>query len=115
MIAVSEEKCMGIKSCKGYIVCVFVVYFYLNFSAAAIAAGIWKTETVDSGDRVGEYSSIAIDTSGNPHISYYDDSNGNLKYTTNSGSGWDTTIVDTVGDVGRFTSIELDSGSNPHP
>ncbi len=82
---------------------VFVVYLYLNCSAAAMAAGIWKTETVDSGDRVGRFSSIALDASGNPHISHYDDTNGNLKYTTNSGSGWDTTIVDIAGDVGLYT------------
>ncbi|MHA2265851.1 MAG: InlB B-repeat-containing protein, partial [Candidatus Thorarchaeota archaeon] len=40
----------------------------------------WDCETVDSEGEVGEYTSIAIDSSGGVHGSYYDRTNGALKY-----------------------------------
>ncbi|MFO0794368.1 MAG: hypothetical protein U0586_09935 [Candidatus Brocadiaceae bacterium] len=41
------------------------------------------------------FASIALDTSGKVHISYFDEINGDLKYaTTNSSGSWVTTTVD---------------------
>jgi hypothetical protein len=40
----------------------------------------WYLETVDSDGDVGRFSSMALDASDRPHISYYDDTAGNLKY-----------------------------------
>ncbi len=40
----------------------------------------WQIETVDNGEGVGGYTSLALDAEGRPHISYYDETNGDLKY-----------------------------------
>ena len=83
----------------------------------------WNIQTVDSAENVGWFNSIALDSSGNPHISYYDMKNGttyfdvtdgDLKYAKWTGSVWNIQTVDSTGDVGSGTSIVLDSGNNPH-
>ncbi len=84
---------------------------------ASNVSGLWVTETVDF-DTVflgivdtGKYNSMAIDSSGNAHISYYD---GILRYTTNSSGSWVTETVDRKGSVGFHTSIALDTSGKVH-
>lgn len=57
---------------------------------------------------------MALDGAGNPHVSYQDPVNRNLKYAYYDGSEWHLEVVDTAGDVGWYTSIELDSLDLPH-
>ncbi|MFC2149138.1 PEP-CTERM sorting domain-containing protein [Candidatus Auribacterota bacterium] len=60
--------------------------------------------------------SLAVDSStGNPAISYWDETNGNLKYAWYD-SGWQTPeIVDGNGDlVGTNSFLVMDSEGNPH-
>lgn len=76
----------------------------------------WTTETVATGWTIF-FNSIAIDTSGNPHISYYDYYNSTtafLKYAKWNGSSWVIETVDSNGNIGQFNSIKLDSSNNPH-
>jgi hypothetical protein len=50
------------------------------------ASSLWRIEWVDSG-MVGEYSSLALDSAGRPHISYYDYGKDDLKYAYRGDSG----------------------------
>ena len=60
------------------------------------------------------HASIALDSSGKAHISYYDYTNKDLKYATNASGAWVTTMVDSSGSVGGYTSIALDSSGKAH-
>ncbi|MCK5561825.1 MAG: hypothetical protein KAJ51_14595, partial [Thermoplasmata archaeon] len=74
----------------------------------------WNISTVDSAGDVGGETSIALDTSNHPHISYHDLTNYDLKYAHWNGSAWNISTVDSAGNVGGYTSIALDASDHPH-
>jgi hypothetical protein len=65
-------------------------------------------------DDIGWFTSLALDSNNIPHISYYDYTNGDLKYARWTGSDWAMESLDTTGDVGRYTSIALNDEGHPH-
>jgi hypothetical protein len=73
----------------------------------------WIVENVDL-TALGNYSSIAINSSNWPRISYYDEINKHLKFAYKDSSGWHLQTVDSSGYVGAFTSLALDSAGWPH-
>ncbi len=83
----------------------------LVYSILGIGA---STQTVDSTMNMGPYTSLELDQWYRAHISYYDETNGDLRYASRAGSGWSIEIVDSWGDVGLYTSLALDSNYRPH-
>jgi hypothetical protein len=72
--------------------------------------------TLDSTGDVGGFTSIAIGLDGNPIISHYDATNGDLKVAacTNPTCTTSTTItLDSMGEVGWHTSIIIGLDGNP--
>jgi hypothetical protein len=91
-------------------------YLFGNLKFASYNGSVWSTQIVDSSTTsVGLYSSLKIDPSGNPHISYMDWKNGFLRYATSSGgSYWFRSVPDRQNsDTGRFSSLALDSKGMP--
>jgi fibronectin type 3 domain-containing protein len=85
----------------------------ISVSATGTKTATWNLEQV--GYTAGPWTSIAVDSSGYPHISYFDDweINNNLKYTKWTGSSWDIDTVQSWDYVRYWTSIALDSNEYP--
>ena len=80
---------------------------------SATEFGPWSLQTVASTGNVGQYSSIALNAAGNPAISFYDQTNGVLKYASWNGAGWVISTVDSSRNVGQYSSLALDGSGNP--
>jgi hypothetical protein len=81
---------------------------------------IWHLELVDSNGLTGLNPSLALDSTGNPHISYYSFMSGgststrDLQYASYDGSSWAIETVDSEMDSGDSNSLALDSLDLPH-
>ena len=77
----------------------------------------WYVQTLDHHITRGKFSSIAIDSAGNPHIAYSDQGIGDLRYTYFDGTTWDNGVADSHNAqnsyLGIGNSIALDSSGNP--
>ncbi|MFB6076161.1 MAG: hypothetical protein ABEK17_03370 [Candidatus Aenigmatarchaeota archaeon] len=89
---------------------VVLVTVIFSLTSWTINAETWQGE--DIGD--GSFSSIEMDSFGNPRISYYDNLDKDLLYAKWTKSGWEYETVDSDGDIGKYNSLVLDSNNNPH-
>lgn len=80
------------------------------------SAQYWQIQTVESDGDVGRYTSLALDSGDDPHISYHDVTRDQLKYAHGYVStGYWTRIfpTPTLG-AGTWSSLALDSDGYPH-
>ena len=96
-------------------------YYFLDPNDAPIcdlkyawrSGGTWTIQTVEATNNIGEYCSLELDSQNNPHISYYDNTNGNLRYARKSGGTWTPESVEATGNVGLYSALALDAANNP--
>jgi len=90
----------------------------LMYGTYDTTASSWNPITVDSALTTGpgEYSSLAIDSTDKLHVTYFDATNGHLKYATydDNSSSWIPITVDSALDaiVGEYSSLAIDSKDN---
>jgi hypothetical protein len=100
---------------RGRFVALLLVLTMLTLTGLAQAASIWQIETVDSAGNEGLSPSLALDSSGRPHISYGGNNSYDLKYAAWDGSSWQIETVDDMGDREEMDpSLALDSSGRPH-
>ena len=80
--------------------------------ALAIVPSHWTVQTVDS-PNAGPGASMRLDSQGRPHVSYFDQGFGVLKYAVLSGAHWMTEVVDPRDQTGSETSLVLDASDQP--
>jgi hypothetical protein len=97
--------------------------FKVDLKYASWTGSNWNIQTVASSEVFGAYSSLALDSSGNPHICYYDivgwsqQAGGGtwvLIYASWTGSKWIIQTVDSDINADSTISLKLDSAGNPH-
>ncbi|MRR10346.1 hypothetical protein EG831_09800, partial [bacterium] len=71
----------------------------------------WVVDTVDNSGTAGGYCAVALAPGGNPVVSYFDRTNGDLRLARRSGTAWSLEAVDTAGVVGLYTACRVRSDS----
>jgi len=85
-----------------------------GYDKYGVPTGTWDCQVVDSTGDVGSHSSLALDSSDLPHISYRDATNDRLKYARLISIPLGVWEIDTLTSGGLFTSIALDGSDTPH-
>jgi hypothetical protein len=72
-------------------------------------------QIADDQGNVGEYASLALDATGNPHVGYYSQSGKNLLYATRQANGpWVRETAHAAGEVGQHAALALNDRGVPH-
>ncbi len=69
------------------------------------------TEVIDgdAGAKIVSFISLDLDSTGAPHVAYYDNAKSTLRYASHTASGWTTTLVTTQGNGGSLMTLKLDA------
>lgn len=75
-------------------------------------SGGWSIETVDSEGNVGTYTSLQLDSQGNPCISYHE-KDFRVKLACKVAGTWKIQVVQEGWRIGSYTSLALDENDLP--
>jgi hypothetical protein len=78
-------------------------------------ANKWQCDSIQIGEGVGQYASLAMDSSDRPRIAYHDGGNNSLMYAYHNGMSW--TIREILPtNSGKYASLYVDvnNGNIPH-
>jgi hypothetical protein len=82
---------------------------------ATLVDGAVTVVPVGSGPIKYEFAtSIQLDPSGSPSITYYNDRDQQLEFATFGAGVWSVEVVDDQGDAGRYASLAYDADGAPH-
>jgi len=87
--------------------------FCILVLVSSAGAQTWFVEVVDPTE-ISSCTSLALDSSGRPHIAYTDKTNSNLCYTRWNGTSWEIDTIVSVYYFGAYPSLVLDSSDDPH-
>lgn len=92
---------------------------YATCAVSCATGANWQAVTVDDSGSVGSSTSLALDASGGLHVSYSDNTNGNLRYarcpaTCTMAAGWQAMTVDSVGEVASSSALVVDGTGRVH-
>lgn len=76
----------------------------------------WFTMILDENNEIEGGIDISLDSAGHVHISYYDRTNGEIKYATSTGGIWSIVPIDYIGEDRWYpdTSITVDTNGLVH-
>jgi hypothetical protein len=100
---------------RSFVVKFFIAFLFFTILGAHGSAGsTWTIDTVDANGGDFRFTSLKLDTSGNPHISYQNCNDEGLRYATLNGTGWAVEVVDSDNRTGFWTALDLDHADYPH-
>ena len=101
---------------KIYPAIAYIAYNKLKLATRDPDSHLWSIQTIYDDHNAYYAPSIACDSAGGLHISFYENDGANLMYATNANEShtWISEYVDLPGNVGRYSAIVLDSGDVPY-
>jgi len=97
---------------------------YANCTTGCTAVVNWDNVAVDSDGNTSWYPTIVVDTAGDVHIAYYNDTDevdashdlvyANCSASCDLAASWEITVVDSTNVVGLTPGIDVDSRNNIH-
>lgn len=97
------------------IICILIFTSFIGVTGFSGSRGgsrdFFEVETVIKGGRIGYYTSLALDSNDNPHVSYQ--FMGDLRYSNYNGSSWNVHTIEYDKYMGEYPSIDIDSNDYP--